>query len=129
MAICAVSELGSMSATSSISASIRNSVGGRCEQRASMNESGAFSMTGTVELGESKSRRVVKLSCEPEEAEADAPPVFRELRKFWTTAEASVEPDAALLNVSPDCTCTVKAEMVGCRGGPKNARQYMLINY
>jgi len=59
-----------------------------------MKESGAFSMTGTVELGESRSRRVVKVSCE---AEAEALPDLSESRKFWTMAEASVEPDAALV--------------------------------
>ena len=44
-----------------------------------MKESGALSMTGKVELGESRSRSVVKESCE---AEAEELPDLRDSRKF-----------------------------------------------
>ena len=63
-----------------------------------MNSSGAFSITGRVLGGERRSRSVVNGSSEL--GALPAPPL-RDWRKFWTMAEASVDPAFALSVVSP----------------------------
>jgi hypothetical protein len=61
-----------------------------------MNSSGALSITGRVLGGDRRSRSVVKGSSEPLELPPE-PPGFSDWRKFWTIAEASVDPAAALM--------------------------------
>lgn len=63
-----------------------------------MNSSGAFSITGRVLGGERRSRSVVNGSSEL--GALPAPPLS-DWRKFWTMAEASVDPVVALSIVSP----------------------------